>query len=194
MGRALDDAPSMDKAFEAIERVLGERQDWKGLVRAYTQMIKRLGDGATAAQQLYLWTRLADIASEKLGDRPAAMAAYEVAAALEPNNVGRHEQLADLYLAAGASHVDKAAAELQLLLRRAPDRLELYHKLYGLYASSGQRDKAYCLAQALALLGRRAPRRRRWRRRSSRARRCRRGAASPRSCGKRRSCTRARIG
>jgi hypothetical protein len=153
MGQALDDAPAMGKAFEAVEEILAEREDWKGLVRAYTAMLKRLGDAATPAQQLYLWTRVGDIARDKLGDARAAMAAYEVAAALEPANVGRHEQLAALYLEAGASHADKAAAELHLLLRRFPDRLELYHQLFELYARAAQPDRAFCVARALLFLG-----------------------------------------
>src|SRR5262249_44467623 len=71
--RALDDAPTMPKAFEAIERILGDRSDWKGLVRAYRKMIKRLGDNATAEQLLTLWTRLGDVAREKVGDSEAAI-------------------------------------------------------------------------------------------------------------------------
>ncbi len=153
MTRALDDAPALPGAFETVEEILSERGDWKGLARATTSMIKRLGERATPAQLLYLWTRLGDVALEKLDDAPAAMAAYEVASALEPQNIGRHEQLAELYLAGGPGHVDKAIAELQLLLKRFPDRLELYHQLFGLYRDGRQRDKAYCMAQALIFLG-----------------------------------------
>jgi len=152
-GRALDDAPGLEGAFEAIEELLAAEEDWAGLARALQAMIRRLGDGATTQQLLYLWTRLGDVASENLGDRDAGLAAYEVAAALEPGNVGRHEQLAELYAAAGPSAADKAAAELQLLLRRAPDRLDLYQRLHELYRDTGQRDRSFCLAQALVFLG-----------------------------------------
>lgn len=151
--RALDDAPSMSKAFDAIERILGERQDWKGLVRAYRKMIKRVADRASEEQLLTLWTRLGETALEKIGDREAAMAALEVAATLEPGNVSRHEQLARLYLEAGPDRADKAAHELQILLKRSPDRLDLYKSLAEIYEETGQVDKAYCLAQALTFLG-----------------------------------------
>jgi tetratricopeptide (TPR) repeat protein len=133
--------------------MLVEAGDWMGLARALRAMIRRQADRATAGEQLELWSRLGDVARERLDDRDAAIAAYEVAVALDPANVGRHEQLAELYLAAGPSHVDKAGAELQLLLRQAPDRLELYRQLHALYRKSGQRDKSYCLAQALVFLG-----------------------------------------
>lgn len=152
-GQALDDAPTIPKAFEAVERILGERGDWKGLVRAYRGMIKRLGEGAPEDQALKLWTRLGDIALEKLGDREAALPAYEVAAHLDPANIQRHEQLAALYLQAGPDYAEKAIAELQILLRKYPDRLDLYRSLSKLYADTAQADKAYCLAAALVFLG-----------------------------------------
>jgi tetratricopeptide (TPR) repeat protein len=151
--RALDDAPTIPKAFEAVERILGERGDWKGLVRAYRKMIKRLAEGAPDAQLLQLWTRLGDIASEKVGDVDAAIAAYEVAAELDPGNVQRREQLAKLYLQAGPDKADKAVEELQFVLRRFPERGEIYKSLSRLYVDMGQTDKAYCLAAALAFLG-----------------------------------------
>jgi tetratricopeptide (TPR) repeat protein len=150
--RALDDAPTIPKAFEAVEKILGERGDWKGLVRAYRKMIKRLGDEAPFAQLLQLWTRLGDIASEKLGDTTTAIAAYEVAAELDPDDVNRREQLAKLYLQAGPDRADKAVEELQFLLRRFPQRVELYKSLSRLYVDMGQTDKAYCLAAALTFL------------------------------------------
>jgi golgin subfamily B member 1 len=150
---ALDDAPSIPKAFEAVEKILGERGDWKGLVRAYRKMIKRLGDTASEAQLLQLWSRLGDIASEKMGDTESAIAAYEVAASFEPSNVQRREQLAKLYLQAGADRSDKAIGELQFLLSRFPDRLDLYKTLSRLYVDTNQVDKAYCLAAALVVLG-----------------------------------------
>jgi golgin subfamily B member 1 len=150
---ALDDAPTLPKAFDAIEKILGERGDWKGLARAYKTMIQRLGDRATDAQILPLWTRLGDVARDRLGDREAAITAYEVAAALEPGNLERHESLAKLYLAAGPERADKAIVELQILLKKYPDRLDLYRDLARLYAETGQLDKAYCLASALVFLG-----------------------------------------
>lgn len=151
--KALDDAPTIPKAFEAVERILGERGDWKGLQRAYRKMLKRLGEQANEEQLLKLWTRLGDISYEKLGDRDSAIAAYEVAVTYEPANMQRHEQLAQLYLQAGPDHQDKAIAELQILLKKYPDRLDLYRSLSKLYAETGQVDKAYCLAAALVFLG-----------------------------------------
>ena len=150
---ALDDAPFTPKAFEGIDAVLTEVKDFKNLARAYRRQLKRFGADATPAQVLPLWTRLGDICLDHLGDTEAATEAYQVACELAPDDVARHEQLADLYLEAGEARRDEAIAELQFLLTHAPDRVELYKALASLYRAEHELDKAYCVAQALVFLG-----------------------------------------
>jgi tetratricopeptide (TPR) repeat protein len=158
LSAALDDAPELPRAFEAIDAILSARQDWLGLARAVKAMLERLGGAeASGARALALWTRLGDLAAEKLGDRAAAIAAYEVAAVLAPDQPERREPLLGQLLAAGPSQAEKAAAELHLLLGRAPDRLDAYQSLYRVYHDGGQRDRAFCLAQALVFLGQATP-------------------------------------
>src|SRR5439155_2441551 len=72
---------------------------------------------------------------------------------LAPDDAQRHEQLADLYLEAGESRRSEAIHELQYLLSRAPDRVELYKALASLYRADHELDKAWCVAQALVFLG-----------------------------------------
>jgi tetratricopeptide (TPR) repeat protein len=150
---ALDAQPDTPKAFEAIDRLLTEREDWKGLARAYRRMLKRVGDAAPADRLLELWTRLGDICLDHLGDTEAAIAAFEVAADLAPADLERREQLAELYLAAGEPRRADAVEELQALLVHSPDRVELYKALAGLYRAEGDLDKAWCVAQTLVFLG-----------------------------------------
>jgi tetratricopeptide (TPR) repeat protein len=152
-GAALDAQPDTPKAFEAIDRVLTEREDWKGLARAYRRMLKRVGEGAPAERLLELWTRLGDICLDHLGDTEQAIAALEVAADLAPEDLERREQLAELYLAAGEPRRADAVEELQALLVHSPDRVELYKALAGLYRAEGDLDKAWCVAQTLVFLG-----------------------------------------
>lgn len=154
---ALDDAPLTPKAFEAIDEALSEIKDWKNLARAYRRQLKRLGEDATVEQVLPLWTRLGDICLDHLGDTEAATEAYQVACELAPDDVARHEQLADLYLEAGEARRDEAIAELQFLLTHAPDRVELYKALASLYRAEHELDKAFCVAQALVFLGAASP-------------------------------------
>jgi tetratricopeptide (TPR) repeat protein len=153
LNAALDDAPKTPKAFEAVDKLLADRKDWKNLARAYRRQLKRLGDSADADTQLALWTRLGDICLDHLGDTEAATEAYQVACELAPDDVARHEQLADLYLEAGEIRRHEAIVELQFLLAHAPDRVELYKALAMLYRAEHELDKAWCVAQALVFLG-----------------------------------------
>ncbi len=150
---ALDDAPFTPKAFDAIDALLTERKDWKNLARAYRRQLKRMGEDAAPEKMLEYWTRLGDICLDHLGDTEAATEAYQVACELAPDDVQRHEQLADLYLEAGESRRDEAIVELQYLLGHAPDRVELYKALASLYRADHELDKAFCVAQALVFLG-----------------------------------------
>ena len=150
---ALDDAPNTPKAFEGLDKMLADRRDWKNLARAYRRQLKRLGADAPVEKLLELWTKLGDLCANELGDVEAATEAYQVACELAPDDVARHEQLADLYLEAGESRRHEAIEELQYLLGRAPDRVELYKALASLYRAEHELDKAWCVAQALVFLG-----------------------------------------
>ncbi len=150
---ALDDAPATPKAFDAIDKLLTDRKDWKNLARAYRRQLKRAGDTYPDDKLLELWTRLGDICADQLNDTEAATEAYQVACELAPDDVARHEQLADLYLEAGESRRSEAIVELQYLLAHAPDRVELYKALASLYRAEHELDKAWCVAQALVFLG-----------------------------------------
>ena len=154
---ALDDDPSTQKAFEAIEKLHNERKEWKGLARAYRKQIKRLGEDAPTDKALELWTKLGDVCAEQLGDNEAATEAYQVACELAPDDMTRHEQLADLYLDAGEVRRIEAIRELQFLLTHSPDRVELYKALSSLYLAEHELDKAWCVAQVLTFLGAASP-------------------------------------
>jgi tetratricopeptide (TPR) repeat protein len=150
---ALDDAPRTPKAFDGVENLLVERKDWKNLARAYRRQLKRMGEDAPTEELLALWTKLGDVCLDHLGDTEAATEAYQVACELAPDEVARHEQLADLYLEAGDARRTDAIGELQYLLSHAPDRTELYKALASLYRAEHELDKAWCVAQALVFLG-----------------------------------------
>lgn len=149
----LDDVPATPRAFEGLEKALTERKDWKNLSRAYRKQLKRLGDDAPTDKLLELWTKVGDVYMDHLGDHEAAIAAFQVASDLAPDDIGRHEQLADLYIEAGESRRAAAIGELQTLLAFAPERAELYKALSNLYRDEHELDKAWCVAQALVFLG-----------------------------------------
>lgn len=156
-GAALDDEPEHPKAFEASEKLMFDRQDWKGLARGYRKVLKRLGEDAPVDKQSTLWSKLADVCLEHLGDNESAMAALEVCVDLDPSNATRREQLAELYLNSGTDKRHAAIGELQALLAMNPERVEIYKTLSNLYRETGETDKAWCVAAALVFLGAASP-------------------------------------
>jgi len=150
--RALDDAPDLTKAFDAVERLLIETGAWRELARNYRRMIKRLPTEGLSDLRLRLWSALGDVSVAHLGDLEMGMAALEVAESLEPANAQRREQLAEMYLQVGPDHYEKAISEHQWLIAHNSDRLASYRALARLYAETGQRDKLWCLSATLAFL------------------------------------------
>jgi tetratricopeptide (TPR) repeat protein len=150
--KTLDDAPDMTKAFEAQEKLLTAKEDWKNLARAYRRMIKRLPPDGLTDLRLKLWQGFGDIALNRLNDSESAIAAFEVAATLDPKNPSRQETLAGLYLQAGPDYTDKAIAAQQAVLARNPGGLTTYRTLRKLYGETKQLDKMWCLCGALCFL------------------------------------------
>jgi golgin subfamily B member 1 len=153
LNRALDDDPEMTKAFEALERLYTEAQDWKGLARAYRRQIKRLPQDGLTEQRARLWNSLGVVSLRYLADREAAILALEVASSLDRENVPRHELLADLYMEVGPAAIEKAIAEQQFLVSRRPDRLESYQALAAMFQQMQAYDKLWCVAGVLSYLG-----------------------------------------
>jgi tetratricopeptide (TPR) repeat protein len=150
--RALDDAPDLTKAFDALERLLADVGAWRELARNYRRMIKRLPAEGLSDLRLRLWSGLGEVSLAQLEDTEMAATALEVAVTLDPDNVQRHEQLADVYVAAGPTHQEKAIAEHQWLVARNPDRLASYRALAKLYGDVGAYDKLWCVAATLTFM------------------------------------------
>jgi tetratricopeptide (TPR) repeat protein len=152
LNRALDDAPDLTKAFDAIERVLADVGAWRELARNYRRMIKRLPAEGLSDLRLRLWSGLGEVSVTQLEDMEMAATALEVATSLDPDNVQRHEQLADVYVAAGPTHQEKAIAEHQWLVAHDADRLGSYRALAKLYGDVHAYDKLWCVAATLSFL------------------------------------------
>ena len=144
--------PADLKAFEALDRICTERKDWKTQERSYRKMIKRLSAEGQQALKVMLWHALGEIYRSRLRDFPSAIAAFEVAASLEPDTMPRHEILAELYLLSGPDYADKAIAEHQTLIQHSPYRIESYQALRKIYMDTKHYDKAWSLCATLSFL------------------------------------------
>jgi len=154
--RVLADDPSMLKSFQAIDTIMTQRKDWKALERAYRKMINRLPSDADPALRMMLWTNLAEIYRSRLTDFRAAVKAFEVAAALDPNNMDRYLLLAELYEMLVRDNPREFADHLVrthfTLLRLEPSRYASYHRLFDIYLARRELDKAFCVARTLTFL------------------------------------------
>jgi tetratricopeptide (TPR) repeat protein len=152
---ALDDDPSLDRSAQALEELFTERQDWKELARFYRRALKRIGpetgDGRNG-ERLRLWSALGDVCLERLGERESAIAAFEVALTLAPNDTERRKRIADLYVQAGPERFDKAVLEHQAILRGEKNRIISYRALKHLYIQTNQREKSRACSYALTFL------------------------------------------
>jgi len=156
--KALDEYPDDLKPFERIDKIMTVKKDWTNQQRAYRRMIKRLGSEVPPEKrqtQIALWHALGEIYRSRLKDYRAAAEAFEVCAKLEPDNIPRHQILAELYQMQGPECYEKAVREWRVLLKRAPDigaMVPILKTLRHLFAEMGKYDQVWCVASVLAYL------------------------------------------
>ncbi len=158
---ALEDDPTLHPAFDAAKALAVEHHQWHALERAYRRVLAPLTAGGPVALQRSLWSELAELYRTHLGDARSAAVALDVVTRLEPGNVERHVELAELYerlqLDDPTEYVDAAVREHQILIANEPFRYESYHALFNLYAKAKRADAALCLAAGLSFLQRASP-------------------------------------
>jgi tetratricopeptide (TPR) repeat protein len=156
--QALDEYADSLKPFERIDKIMTAKKDWTNQQRNYRKMIKRLGQEVAPekkATQLALWQGLGEIYRSRLKMYREAAEAFEVCVRLEPDNLARHQILAELYQVQGPECFDKAIREYRLLITRATDPKDMVpalKTLRRLYAELGKYDQVWCVASTLAFL------------------------------------------
>ena len=146
---ALDLDSTQLKPFEAINKLLNERKDWKALERAYRKMLHRIISQGNTDLEHNLWHTLGIIYRDRQRNFDAAAESFKMAAGLKPNDAVEHQILAELY-ATMPDKTEEAIAEHQWLLAADPNRLDSYRALYKLYFDARAYDKAWCIARTLA--------------------------------------------
>jgi tetratricopeptide (TPR) repeat protein len=157
--------PRALKSFEAIDKVLTTKRDWKGQERAYRDMIKRMPKPQPGQPippvfhkiQVGLFDGLGEIYRSRLKHYQSATQAFEVAQSLDPKNElrpgdDRAEILAELYLVAGPEYTDKAVEQHMRMLRNEPFKYDSYKALRKIYMEAHQYDKTWCVCNTLAFL------------------------------------------
>ncbi len=148
---ALDLDRTQLKAFEAINKLLNQKKDWKQLERAYRKMLHRVVGKGETDLEFQLWHTLGVIYRDRQKKFEAAAEAFKMASSLQPENWQEHQILAELY-AMIPDKVADAIAERQWMLRQDPYQVDSYQALYKLYFDAREYDKAWCLAATLTFL------------------------------------------
>jgi golgin subfamily B member 1 len=153
--------PRALKSFEAIDKVLTTKRDWKGQERAYRDMIKRMpkqGSPTFHKIQVGLFDGLGEIYRSRLKHYQSATQAFEISQQLDPRNemradgTDRAEILAELYLVSGPEYTDKAVEQHMRMLRNEPFKYDSYKALRRIYMDAHQYDKTWCVCNTLAFL------------------------------------------
>lgn len=150
--QALDNDPSLKRAFEGLVAALTQKQSWQKLEDAYRGQIKRTEATATTEQKAHLWDSLAEILQHRLNKIAEAVEAYEEAQKLDPENRRRGELLSDIYAREPKRYFQKAVAAQNALLKKSPYRVESYQALRKLYTEVKKADESWCACQALKCL------------------------------------------
>lgn len=148
---AIADDPAVEGAFEAIERVLVQREDWMDLEKAYRRQAERLEEAGAKPELASLLGRLAELRHDRLADRAGAIDALSRKVKLEPGNVETRSALAVLLEMDGRA--DKACRMLETAAWHAPTRVDTYHALGRLYSQAKRFDRAFQACAALVHLG-----------------------------------------
>jgi tetratricopeptide (TPR) repeat protein len=157
--RALDADPNDFKTFERVDTLVTATRDWKTQERTYRRQIKRMGTDVAPDKRpalLALWHGLGEIYRTRLKDYPSAIAAFEVAADLDPESTERRRILAELYRLNGADTYPKAIAAHRALMQRAASPVDMAPELktmLRLFVEIGSLDEAHAAASVLVGAG-----------------------------------------
>ena len=150
---ALEDDAHLDRAVHAVEDMLRERADLPQLLGFYMLQLGRLGpesgDGRRGERRR-IWSAVADLYLDHLGDRQSGVTALEVAVELSDPGDGaaQRARLAALLLEAGPDGQERAIAEHQALLRADKTRAPTYRVLERLYRETWRYTRADACARA----------------------------------------------
>ncbi len=151
--KVLELDPTQDKALEESIALREAKGDNEGVERLLKIKLDRATERDDRAAILKTFDDLAELYRNKLGWMNEAIDAYEAAQMLDPDNEKRNEVLAELYASNPSEYLDKAVAAQQALLARDGNRRESYKLLRRLYTEAKRADAAWCLCQALTVLG-----------------------------------------
>lgn len=151
----LDEDPGRVEAFAALESLHLDRQDWASLEIAFRRQLGRiLGKPGFDDTRFDLAKKLGTLYRDSLDQPDDAVAAFQVASGMRPNDVEVLEAIAAIYPPSGKSE-EMVIEQHRALVRLRPEREDSYHLLFGAYERERRFDEAWTATSILAVLGNR---------------------------------------
>jgi len=139
-------------AFQALEALLVEARDWRGLEANYVTMLERLGKvEGTGKARAVLFRTLGDLYLETLADTKAAIEAYKAVTILAPDDGAAAERYANLVSQQRGSEPEAIEAWRRALPHQA-SHVAGARTLMRLHARRKAYDEAFACAQVIAYL------------------------------------------
>ena len=153
LARALEvDSENENVAKDGVE-VHAQAGNAEGLKEALKRQVKIASDAGDGDQMVRSLTALAELYLRHFKRLDQAIAVYEAAQEVDPENDERRETLARLYASDPANYADKAAGAQVEIIGRDPFRPDAHKALRKLHTDNHRPDAAWCCCQALYVLG-----------------------------------------
>ncbi len=157
LARVLELDPDNDKALVEAAEARELKGDWAGVVQLSTSILERAVKAGDKARQVAMHDKLGGIYKDHLGKQDEAVAQFEKAQALDPDNAARGETLSALYSGDVDLYLDKAVGAQTAAVRRDPFNPAGYRALRKLFTQAKAADPAWCICQALHVLNQAEP-------------------------------------
>lgn len=148
---ALDINPDQLEAFERINKILTGQRNWKQLERSYRKMLHRIAGKGNNELEHNLWHQLGLIYRDRTGQTNEAIEAFRMSAGLVAEAPVQRQILAELY--ESTEQWGEAIKEQRRILSSDALAVDPYLALYRLHLHKQAYDDAWCVASALAFMG-----------------------------------------
>jgi tetratricopeptide (TPR) repeat protein len=138
-------------AFERLVRIMTRQKDWIGLSNAYRQMLGHLDEAKDPKLAYALHHQLGLVYRDRIGDAERALKSFTQAATLRPDDLEARKIVTELLVV--TQRLDAAVDVARATLKKDPIDQQLYRDLYELFLRAHAYDKAWCVAEAMSVLG-----------------------------------------
>jgi tetratricopeptide (TPR) repeat protein len=152
LDRVLELEPDNEKAIEQSIEVREQKGDHEGVIKFLQITLERAEKATQKDKVIAILDKIGGIYEEKLEKPEDAVATYERAQKLDPDNSARNERLGRLYQNDTERYLDKALDAQMEALKKNPFNAEIYRSLRKMYTGAKMADPAWLICQALHVM------------------------------------------